>query len=311
MSQCDDIDSRGSFYLDNELSGQELASFLFHLAECPACREKVAKERRFLEAVRSSGRLHVASGQLRSKVEQILQEASPVYTASARLRYRVRKTMERALRPPTVQLRMDRRRIVTVLLLLVVSVMVILWRTRASRPVLRSSPPSELAMMAIETHGQRLQGKLPLEIESHSAERISNWFIGKVPFSLRLPNYQATSGQEQIYRLQGARLVRFRNHRAAYVAYQMRMHSISLVVLSSHVAAPSGGEEVASKGLVFHCESVEGLKVITSADRGHTYALDSDLEQRGQQSCLVCHTGSQDLIENLRTLTNGQASPPI
>jgi hypothetical protein len=28
-------------------------------------------------------------------------------------------------------------------------------------------------------------------------EQISNWFIGKVPFTVKLPNYQESSGQEK------------------------------------------------------------------------------------------------------------------
>jgi hypothetical protein len=31
-----------------------------------------------------------------------------------------------------------------------------------------------------------------------------------------------------------------------------------------------------------------------------TYALVSDLEERGQQSCIVCHQGAQDFIEPLK-----------
>ncbi len=30
------------------------------------------------------------------------------------------------------------------------------------------------------------------------------------------------------------------------------------------------------------------------SDRGLTYALVSDLEERGQQSCTVCHQGTKD-----------------
>jgi hypothetical protein len=42
--------------------------------------------------------------------------------------------------------------------------------------------------------------------------------------------------------------------------------------------------------------------VITWSDRGLTYALVSDLEERGQHSCIVCHQGTkdQDFISNLK-----------
>jgi hypothetical protein len=154
----------------------------------------------------------------------------------------------------------------------------------------------------VNTHTRRLRNQLPLEIKSTSPGEISNWFAGKVSFELTLPNFQEVSGQDQLYRLEGARLVGFKNDYAALVAYQMGQHPITLVVTSNAVALPSGGEEVTSKGLRFHYDSLDHLKVITWAHRGLTYALISDLAERGQQSCIVCHEGAKDrdFIEGLK-----------
>jgi hypothetical protein len=57
-----------------------------------------------------------------------------------------------------------------------------------------------------------------------------------------------------------------------------------------------------AQGLTFHFNSIFGFKVITWSDRGLTYALVSDLEERGLQSCIVCHQGTKDrdLIEGLK-----------
>jgi len=82
----------------------------------------------------------------------------------------------------------------------------------------------------------------------------------------------------------------------------MHDRHISLVIPSELSARPAGGEEIASRGLTFHYNAIDGLKVITWSDRGLTYALVSDLEERGQQSCIVCHQGTkdQDFIEPLK-----------
>jgi hypothetical protein len=82
----------------------------------------------------------------------------------------------------------------------------------------------------------------------------------------------------------------------------MRKRPISLVVTSASAAVPRGGERIVAKGITFHYDSIDGLKVITWTDRGLTYALVSDLEERGQRSCIVCHQGTkdQDFIESLR-----------
>ena len=74
----------------------------------------------------------------------------------------------------------------------------------------------------------------------------------------------------------------------------MRNRSISLVITSDNLAVPSGGEEIHAKVLTFHYDQIRGLKVLTWSDRGLTYALVSDLEERGQQSCVVCHQGTKD-----------------
>jgi anti-sigma factor RsiW len=156
--------------------------------------------------------------------------------------------------------------------------------------------------MAAGTHLRRTRGQLPLEMESSSPRDVSAWFSNKVNFSVKLPNYQESSGQEKLYTLEGARLVSYQNDYAAYVAYQMANRHISLVITSDSVAKPSGGEEIPARGLTFHYNAIDGLKVLTWSDRGLTYALVSDLDERGQQSCIVCHQGTkdQDLIEPLK-----------
>jgi anti-sigma factor RsiW len=157
-------------------------------------------------------------------------------------------------------------------------------------------------MLAADTHQRHIRGQLPLELVSDVPEQISNWFAGKVPFTVKLPNYQESSGQEKTYRLEGARLVGYKNDYAAYVAYEMRRRPISLVVTSDQVAQPTDGEQIVAKGITFHYNSINGLKVLTWSDRGLTYALVSDLEERGQQSCVVCHQGvkDKDFIETLK-----------
>ncbi|MGH9827857.1 MAG: hypothetical protein ACREDR_31950, partial [Blastocatellia bacterium] len=76
--------------------------------------------------------------------------------------------------------------------------------------------------------------------------------------------------------------------------YKMRQQPISLLVTADAVAPPSRGEEIVSKGITFHYDSINDLKVITWSHQGLTYALVSNLEERGQQSCMVCHQGTKD-----------------
>ena len=281
MRSCEDIRGRLALYLDNELQGDERATVEAHLTECESCAAIFARELNFLNTIRESGPLHEASPELRSRVKQILR-VEPALSHAPRSRFTWLVAVAAGL--------------------LMLLLPVLAWRiVRRAEPVPVAQACS-FALMAVDTHLRHMRGQLPLETETANPQEISAWFANKVNFSVKLPNYQESSGQEKLYTLEGARLVGYQNDYAAYVAYRMKDRPISLVITSDSSAKPSGGEVIASKGLTFHYNAIDGLKVITWSDRGLTYALVSDLEERGQQSCIVCHAGTkdQDFIEPLK-----------
>jgi anti-sigma factor RsiW len=290
-----------ALYLDRELGGGELEAFESHIADCPSCREAFDEERRFLQSVSGSRPLYTAPPELRARVEAALADAPRALTAPEELRGRVQKSLERFASATSGLTKTRRPLRLALALSLVIAAAAAVWLV-IDRGRRGPSPPSEFALMAVDTHKRYLRGQLPLEIVTGAADRISLWFEGKVPFGMKLPNYQESSGQEKLYDLEGARLVGFKKDYAAYVAYKMRMRPISLVATSNSAAMPSGGEEITSRGLTFHYDTIDGYKVITWTDHGLTYALVSDLEERGQQSCMVCHQGTKDrdFIESLR-----------
>ncbi|HET7112537.1 MAG TPA: zf-HC2 domain-containing protein [Pyrinomonadaceae bacterium] len=289
MQKCEDIRGRLTLYLDNELQGDERGMVEAHLADCESCAAIFARELNFLNAVRESATLHVAPPELRAKVQKILSEGvSGVGGGVSENRPR------RASR-------------VSWLVAAAAGLLLLLLPLLAWRIVKQSSTPSSrgasnFALMAAETHLRHMRGQLPLETESADPQQISSWFVNKVNFSVKLPNYQESSGQEKLYTLEGARLVNYQKDYVAYVAYKMKERPISLVVTSDSLARPWGGEEIQARGLTFHYNAIDGLKVLTWSDRGLTYALVSDLEERGQQSCIVCHEGTKDrdLLEPLK-----------
>jgi len=285
LQKCEDIRGRLTLYLDNELQGDERGMVEAHLAECESCAAIFARELNFLNAVRESAALHVAPPELRAKVQRILSEGVSGVVGSEERRPR------RASR-------------VSWLVAAAAAVLLLLLPLLVWRIVKQSNTPtaSSFALMAAETHLRHMRGQLPLETESANPQEISSWFLNKVNFSVKLPNYQESSGQEKLYTLEGARLVFFEKDYTAYVAYKMKERPISLVITSDSVARPSGGEEIQARGLTFHYNAIDGLKVLTWSDRGLTYALVSDLEERGQQSCIVCHEGTKDrdLLEPLK-----------
>jgi anti-sigma factor RsiW len=286
MYNCAEIRDRLSLYLDNELLGEERTSFAAHLDNCEECRRIFEQEKEFVETIRQAQPELVASPELRAQITSLFDDKPrPVASQSSghnRKPFRVGLAIAASL--------------------LILLTPLILWLMSAEKVSPAVGQPSSFALMAAETHLRRTRGQLPLEMESASPNEISGWFANKVNFSVKLPNYQESSGQNKLYTLEGARLVGFKDDYAAYVAYRMSARPISLVITSDSVAKPSGGEEIAASGLRFHYDAIQGLKVITWSDRGLTYALVSDFEERGQQSCIVCHQGTQDrnFIEQLK-----------
>src|SRR4051812_12016403 len=72
MRKCEDIRERLTLYLDNELQEDERAAIEAHVHACQSCTSFVEKELAFLNAIRGSGRLQVASPALKSKVAKIV-----------------------------------------------------------------------------------------------------------------------------------------------------------------------------------------------------------------------------------------------
>lgn len=300
MTRCEEIRARMIFYLDDELEQNECAGIQAHLDSCEACRALFQSERRFLQVIRGFRPLPLASPELRAQVEKLINDRSVAPVAPAELRQRIRRSLWQLTSSTSVLL--NARHVIALAAIVGVALLLIFWHLRKHNNAVGFPATSEFAMMAADTHQRHIHGQLPLEIVSDAPEQISAWFAGKVPFLLKLPNYQESSGQEKLYNLEGARLVAYRSDYAAYVAYQMRTRPISLVVTSDAVAQASDGEQVVAKGITFHYNSINGLKIITWSDRGLTYALVSDLDERGQQSCVVCHQGTKDrnFIESLK-----------
>lgn len=286
MSHCNDCRVQMTLYLDNELGAAERAAFVAHLHDCAACREICQRERWLRESVRRAHPLPVAPSALRARI-----------------------TTQLAAIPPQRRRLFARINSVSGGLAALLLVLVGVWGGLFTLETLQTQASSEFALMAVDAHQRHRHGQLPLELVTDSPTTISHWFDGKVPFGLTLPNYQEVSGQNKLYRLEGARLVGFRQDYAAYVAYQMAQRPISLVVTSSVVAQPTGGRVIVSKGLAFHYDTIAGFKVITWSHRGLTYALVSDFDAPGQQSCLVCHQGAQDrdFLDGLTVLPTSPA----
>lgn len=167
-------------------------------------------------------------------------------------------------------------------------------------PRLSSGPISgtKYAEIAVATHRQHIEGKLPLDVHSTSQQTINEWFKTNSRFPLALPASPATPGEARPFRLEGARIVKVAGKPAAFIGYdvwmpKLQMTPASLIVTRDSVAVASGGMQVNFNKVSFHYATVQGYKVVTWSMHGLTYALVSQ-ETTTQGSCMVCHSALRD-----------------
>ena len=297
MSGCDRYSFRVMLHLDKELDADEQRLVEAHLASCRACRGSYNRERLFREGIRRRSPLHVAPDDLRARVRtMVYARHSTQVDGEAGMGMRSRRRAGLLRRFGAVAA--------------AAGLVAIVGSHGLSNVLLSPVEAASFPTMAVDVHQRHQRGQLPLELTTDAAQDVTRWLAGKVPFVVTLPDYQESSRQDTRYEIRGARLVGFNGGYAAYVAYQMEQQPISLVITSTSIATPAGGQTISSKGIAFHFETIEGIKVVTWSHRNLTYALVSNLTERGQNSCLVCHQGAddRDVIDGLAFLHKAPAN---
>ncbi|HVW87768.1 MAG TPA: zf-HC2 domain-containing protein [Bryobacteraceae bacterium] len=262
MISCQEAAVWIPLYLDDELAPNEIGEFEAHLKDCGACQQKYE--------------------QLRSVVDNV-RAARPLYEPSAESERRV-GAMVRAHAHDATRARFLAAGIAAAILL--AAPLAYLWLSQK-----RADSFSEFAA---GSHIRYANGAVPLDVRSAEPEAVSRWFAPRLPFHFKLPNYVNEPGAAKRYSLAGARLMQYRDTDVAYLAYTMNQRPISLLVASADRVRPAGGQTFRTSGIDFHFSSDRGLRLITWMDRGLSYALVSDLDVTGAESCVICHGSPAD-----------------
>jgi anti-sigma factor RsiW len=261
MIACSEAASWIALYIDNELAPAEAAELEAHFEECRGCRAQFEQLRAVSDNVRA---------------------AKPLYEPSATSAARVRELV-----------RADKRRGAQRRIAVAAAAAVVLIGVALSYPWSRASAGA-FSDFAAGSHIRYASGAAPLDLVSSEPERVTNWFAPRLPFHFKLPDYVNEPGSTKRYSLTGARLLEYRGADVAYLAYTMNRRPISLLVASSRRVTPAGGQTFRTGGIDFHFSSGRGLRLITWMDRGLSYALVSDLDVTGAESCVICHGAEAD-----------------
>jgi len=266
MNPCENFESHLLLYLDNALHPQEAENLRAHLHTCENCRARLEEEQELSRLLKGSRPLYSAPQQLRARVSAIERESASI---PARGKLRPWTSNWKVLVPAVLA--------IAIALLLVPN-------------ITRKVHASSYVETAVANHAGFLNGSVKPDIRSSSPEVIAAWFLGKVPFQLRLRAPDQAPGARSFYRMIGASLVVYRGNPAALVLYETQSEEkISLLVASSKFAIVGGGDEVRYRTLTFHYRSHAGFEIITWSNLGLSYALVSSISGSARGSCLVCH----------------------
>jgi mycothiol system anti-sigma-R factor len=279
MSPCDEYAVKTLRYLDNDLKGQELEDFRSHLESCADCRDHLEAEKALSQLLRRSRPLYSTPEALRDRLATLLVQPSERNHKQDRVDHRVHRS--------------SLKRLVNWRVLVPASVVLALCLLLIPH-ILRNVEAASYVETAVAAHRNCLSGNLPPTLQSNSAEEITAWFAGKLPFDFRVPTAESGPEKKPAYKLTGAAVVNYKGSPAALVMYETQNDKISLLVDSSSSAIVWGGDEIRFGRLTFHSRTDAGFKVITWSTHGLSYALVSSVSGSAGASCLVCHQNMAD-----------------
>jgi anti-sigma factor RsiW len=249
-------------YVDQELTATEAADLEAHLLDCHGCRAIFEEMRAIVDDVRAAAPLYEVPDRSEIAVSELIRAKSrPFYSSTM----------------PMLA--------AAAVLIIVCTAGVYLGYRQAS---------GAFSKFAAASHIRYANGVVPLDVVSNQADLVSRWFGQRLPFHFKLPDYVEEPGNRKRYSLVGARLLQYRDNDVAYLAYKMDERPVSLLVASANQVTPTGGQTFRTGGIDFHFASDRGLRLITWTDRGLSYALVSDLNVTGAESCVICHGSAAD-----------------
>jgi anti-sigma factor (TIGR02949 family) len=241
--KCSEADAILYAFVDGELSGSDRTAYEAHLVSCDACARATRLQSRFKAALRGHlPRPEVPEG-LRQRLHAAL-EAEPT----------VRRQWPWQAFPRVFTLAIAASAAVVLLV---------------ASP--RRNPSSPVLEQALST----FHHDLPLDVLSQSCAAVTDWFRGKLDFTMPPP-----AGADRAS-CQGGRLVNVRDRFGAYVVYQVPAgHRLGLMVFSADDDLAFGPHRRSLGGRDVYVGSSRGVSTAAyHGPDGLTYVFTADLDE--------------------------------
>jgi anti-sigma factor RsiW len=242
---CAEADTVLHAYVDGELTGTDREAFETHLRTCETCKQASHFQARFKAAIRGHLPRPALPIGLRARIETALADA-PV--------------------PRRRWLWQAHPRAFTVGIAAAVLVLLVINAQHGTRP-----PLSPLTVQTLSAFHR----DLPLDVLSESCAKVSDWFRGKVDFTLQPAAWQPDT------RCQGGRLLNVGDGLGAYVVYQAPAgHRLGVSVAQSDSKPLAGTRQRVLHGRRVFVDRHRGVSTITFREpSGLDYVFAADLDE--------------------------------
>jgi anti-sigma factor RsiW len=271
---CDDRIASLDLYVDGEICHVERAEIDEHLGSCAGCRSYVESRSTMRESLRSSVGSPCISTEFRARLEARLREAQPACVNAGETHRRVLLAAAGAALAATAGL----------------ATVGTLRYMRADDAV---ETGSEVPVSQGEVAGQATirtpivsdavrwhRRDMPVEITGPDQARVSDWFVTKVEFPVRAPEFTSDAI------LLGGRIGNVQNHDAAYLLYEVNGSKVSVLLFE---AEDSGLTELTGGEGRVYIDNSSGYNVGIGQRDGVGYAFTSDLPS-DRFAALVTHS---------------------
>jgi anti-sigma factor RsiW len=234
--KCDDADMAFDAFLDGEASQEARRQVLAHLDDCAACREEFAYRQLLQRAIRQGG----DSGEV----------PPPLWE-------RISAGLEAIDRGGRTGVRPQRRR---VFLASSAAVAAALLGVFLGHWLLRP-PTSPFMAESVDNYIRYLLSNAPYDLQTRDADRIRQWFQGRLDFMVEPPDFSSDG-----FQLLGTRLGYFLDRVVAEVGYQRDGRHLSLFMTRGKGVEALAGERMSLGGKEFFITTRKGYTVVAWRD---------------------------------------------
>jgi anti-sigma factor RsiW len=233
---CHAADEAMDAILDDEAPLETRREVLAHLEECAVCREDLAYRQLLRRAIRQGGDTVDTPPHLWERIGAGLDEVE---------------------RRGGGRQRRQRRRVFLAGSAMAAAVLIGMlfsyWPLR--------SPAAPFMVESVDNYIRYLLSNAPYELQTHDADRIRQWFQGRLDFVVEPPDLR-----DDGFQLLGTRLGYFLDRMVAEMGYQRDGHRLSLFMTKGQGLEALAGERISSGGKEFFITTSKGYTVVAWRD---------------------------------------------